>query len=44
MIYPIVLQPDDNGTFLVVCPDLPEVTTFGEDLEDALQLATNAVE
>jgi antitoxin HicB len=42
--YPIVLEPDDNGTLLVVCPDLPEVTTFGEDFEDALQRATDALE
>ncbi len=27
--YPIELTPDDNGTFLVTCPDLVEVTTFG---------------
>jgi antitoxin HicB len=42
--YPIVLEPDDNGTLLVVCPDLPEVTTFGQDLEDALQRAGDALE
>jgi antitoxin HicB len=44
VIYPIVLETDDNGTLLVVCPDLPEVTTFGEDLEDALQRASDAIE
>jgi len=42
--YPVILTPDDNGTFLVTCPDLPEVTTFGEDREDALQRAADAIE
>jgi len=28
--YRILLTPDDNGTFLVTCPALPEVTTFGD--------------
>jgi antitoxin HicB len=42
--YPIVLTPDDNGTILVTCPDLPEVTTFGEGEEDARQRAADAIE
>jgi len=42
--YPIVLTPDDNGTLLVACPDLPEVTTYGDDEEDALQRACDAIE
>jgi hypothetical protein len=33
-MYTVILTPDDNGTFLVTCPDLPEVATFGEDAED----------
>ena len=44
MEYPIVMTPDDNGTLLVTCPDLPEVTTFGEDEEDAQQRAIDAIE
>jgi antitoxin HicB len=44
MEYPVVLTPDDNGTLLVSCPDLPEVTTFGEDETDALQRAVDAIE
>lgn len=43
-MYPVVLQPDDNGTLLVTCPDLPEVTTWGEDEEDALRHAADAIE
>jgi antitoxin HicB len=42
--YPITLTPDDNGTLLVSCPDLPEVVTFGEDREEALQRAADAIE
>jgi antitoxin HicB len=42
--YPIVIEPDDNETLLVTCPDLPEVTTFGEDEEDALRRAGDAIE
>ena len=44
MNYPLVLTPDDNGTLLVTCPDLPEVTTFGEDRDEALQRAADAIE
>jgi antitoxin HicB len=41
--YPINLIPDDNGTVLVTCPDLPEVTTFGETEPEALAMARGAV-
>ena len=44
MDYPLVMEPDDNETLLVTCPDLPEVTTFGEDEDDALQRAGDAIE
>ena len=43
-MYPISLEPDDNGTVLVTCPDLPEVTTWGEDEADALNRAADAIE
>lgn len=43
-MYEVIFTPDDNGTLLVTCPDLPEVTTFGEDEEDAMQRAVDAVE
>lgn len=41
--YPIILDPDDNGTLLATCPDLPEVTTFGVDVADTLEHAVGAV-
>lgn len=42
--YPVDLTPDDNGTMLVTCPDLPEVTSFGVDEADALARARHAIE
>lgn len=44
MRYGVVLTPDDNGTVLVSAPDLPDATTFGEDREDALARAVDAIE
>jgi antitoxin HicB len=44
MMFPLKLEPDDNGTFLVTCPLLPEVTTFGEDRADAIHHGAEAVE
>src|SRR6266699_2268318 len=43
-MYPVVLKPDDYSTLLVTCPELPELTTWGEDREDALQRAVDAME
>jgi antitoxin HicB len=42
--YRIKLRPDDNGTLLVTCPALPEVTTSGENEADAMRHALNAIE
>jgi hypothetical protein len=33
-MYTVTLTPDDNGTVLATCPELSEVTTFGEDEDD----------
>jgi len=43
-MYPVILEPDDNATLLVTCPDLPEVTSWGEDEKDALRHAADAIE
>jgi antitoxin HicB len=43
-MYTVTLTPEDNGTLLVTCPDLPEVTTFGDDEEDAMARAADAIE
>jgi antitoxin HicB len=42
--YRIKTEPDDNGTLLVTCPALPEVTTFGDDDADAMRRAIGAIE
>jgi antitoxin HicB len=44
LAYPIKLTPDDNDTFLVTCPELPEVTTFGKTEEEIQRAATGAIE
>jgi predicted RNase H-like HicB family nuclease len=40
----VELTPDDNGTFLVTCPALPEVTTFGSTEEEIQRSALGAIE
>lgn len=35
LAYPYILTPDDNGTFLVTFPDIPEAAAVGEDEETA---------
>jgi antitoxin HicB len=42
--YLIKLEPDDNGTLLVTCPDLPGVVTYGEDRTAAIHHAADAIE
>lgn len=41
--YPLTLTPDDNDTLLVTCPDLPELTSWGEDEADALRHGADAL-
>ena len=43
LAYPIALQ-DDDGTLLVTSPDFPELTTFGDDWEEAVARAVHALE
>ena len=43
LCYPIELE-EDGGTVLVRSPDFPELTTFGEDRDEALGRAVNALE
>jgi antitoxin HicB len=42
--YPVSLSRDDNGTVLVAFPDIPFAHTFGEDEDDALLRAADALE
>jgi antitoxin HicB len=43
MDYPVMLERDDNDTVLVSFPDFPEAHTFGDDLDDALRHAIDAL-
>jgi len=42
--YPVRLEHDTNDTILVSFPDVPEAHTFGEDEEEALMHAVDALE
>jgi antitoxin HicB len=44
MWYEVVLQADDNVTFLVTAPDFPEVTSFGDTQPDACARGRAAIE
>ena len=42
--YPIDIEADDNETLLVTSPDFPELTTFGDDRDEAIARAADAFE
>lgn len=42
-IYPVTLSKDTNGTILVDFPDFPEAHTFGENKEEAMARAVDAL-
>jgi antitoxin HicB len=42
--YPVKLIRDTNGTVQVTFPDVPEAHTFGEDEDEALMHAVDALE
>lgn len=42
--YPVDLEADDNDTVLVTFPDVPGAVTFGDDEDDALANAVDALE
>ena len=41
--YAVKLTPAKEGGFIVTCRDLPEVITQGEDIQDALEQASDAM-
>ena len=43
LAYPTSLE-DDDGTVLATSPDFPELTTFGDDREEAIARAVHALE
>jgi antitoxin HicB len=42
--YDVVLVPEAEGGFSVFVPDLPSVATQGETVEEALEMARDAIE
>lgn len=44
LAYAVRLQPAKEGGFVVTCRDLPEVVTQGDDVEDALAHASDAMD
>lgn len=42
--YPVNLERDTNDTVLVSFPDVPEAHTFGDDADEALMHAVDALE
>lgn len=42
--YDVVLMPEAEGGFSVFVPELPGVATQGETVEDALDMARDAIE
>jgi antitoxin HicB len=44
LYYGFEIVPDDNGTFMVTVVELPEVTTFGKTVIEALDNARNAID
>lgn len=44
MKYPINIEPDTNGQYLVTFPDIPEAATAADTKEEALVMAVDALE
>jgi|ERR1700722_16930360 antitoxin HicB len=42
--YPVNLESEEEGGFVVTFPDIPEAITQGEDVEDALMHGADALE
>ena len=40
-LYPACFYPEENGQFSVIFPDLGGIATYGNDLEDAVDMATD---
>jgi antitoxin HicB len=39
----VTISPDDNGTFLVTFPDVPDAVTYGDTIQEALERAPEAL-
>jgi antitoxin HicB len=43
LAYRVILEPDPEGGFNVLIPSFPHVHTCGDDVEDALSMAADAI-
>ena len=41
--YAVVLEPEEDGGFTVRVPALPEIVTYGDDENEALAMAKDAI-
>ncbi len=41
---PLVLDPQPEGGFVVTCPELPELVTEGDTIEEGLRHASDALQ
>ena len=41
--YTVYFKPDEDGGYVVTVPALPGLVTFGETLEEAKKMATEAI-
>ena len=41
--FSVVLEPQEGGGYTALVPALPEVVTEGDSVEEALQMATEAI-
>jgi predicted RNase H-like HicB family nuclease len=42
--YTVLLQPEPEGGYTVTCPALPGLVTYGETLEEAREMAADAIQ
>ena len=42
--YPVLLSASNGGGYVVTCRDLPELITQGEDVRDAIEQASDAMD
>jgi predicted RNase H-like HicB family nuclease len=42
--YRVLLRREDDGTFIVIVPTLPGCLTFGRSVEEAEEMAKEAIE
>jgi len=41
--YMVIFEPIENGGYDVIIPAIPEICTFGETLEEAREMAEDAI-